>query len=68
MREKDPKTQHEPFFNKLQLAQAEGQGILTIFRTMKEEGCPEPVFELEPESVICILLANLRSRRIKENQ
>jgi ATP-dependent DNA helicase RecG len=46
------------FFNKLQLAQAEGQGIPTIFRTMKEEGCPEPVFELEAESVVCVLPAN----------
>lgn len=48
------------FFNKMQLAQAEGQGIPTIFRTMKEEGCPAPVFEIEPERVICILPANPR--------
>ena len=48
------------FFNKLQLAQAEGQGIPTIFRTMKEEGCPEPIFEFEPENVICTLPANPR--------
>lgn len=46
------------FFNKLQLAQAEGQGIPTIFRTMKEEGCPVPVFEIGTESVTCILYAN----------
>jgi ATP-dependent DNA helicase RecG len=46
------------FFNKLNLAQAEGQGIPTIFKTMKDEGCPEPVFEIGPESVTCILYAN----------
>ncbi|MGL6226310.1 MAG: ATP-binding protein [Thermoguttaceae bacterium] len=43
------------FFNKLQLAQSEGQGIPTIIRTMREEGCPQPIFELESEKVICIL-------------
>lgn len=41
------------FFNKLQLSQAEGQGIPTMFRTMKENGNPAPVFEFEPENVIC---------------
>ena len=56
------------FFNKLQLAQAEGQGIPTIFRTMKEEGCPEPVFELESESVVCILPANPGYQRIGDKQ
>ena len=30
------------FFNRLQFAQAEGQGIPTILRTMREEGCPPP--------------------------
>jgi predicted HTH transcriptional regulator len=56
-----PKWRNQSFaylFNKLQLAQSEGQGIPTIFRTMKEEGCPEPIFELETESVTCILPAN----------
>lgn len=48
------------FFNKLQLAQAEGQGIPTILRSMKEEGCPEPQFEIGEESVTCILSANPR--------
>jgi predicted HTH transcriptional regulator len=58
-----PKWRNQSFaylFNKLQLAQSEGQGIPTIFRTMKEEGCPAPVFELGPESVTCILPANPR--------
>lgn len=45
-------------FNKMQLSQSEGQGIPTIFRTMKEEGCPSPIFELGAESVTCILPAN----------
>ena len=49
------------FFNKLQLAQAEGQGIPTILRTMKEEGCPQPVFEFAPDYVICTLRAHPRS-------
>jgi predicted HTH transcriptional regulator len=47
-------------FNRLQLAQSDGQGIPTIFRTMREEGCPEPIFEIEPDSVTCILRANPR--------
>ena len=45
-------------FNKLHLAQSEGQGIPTIFRTMREEGCPKPIFEIEQESLTCILPAN----------
>jgi ATP-dependent DNA helicase RecG len=49
------------FFSKLQLAQAEGQGIPTIIRTMRGEGCPDPRFELEPERVITILPANPRT-------
>ena len=46
------------FFNKLQLAQAEGQGIPTIIRTMREEDCPEPIFETGSESFTCILHTN----------
>lgn len=46
------------FFNKLQLAQAEGQGIPTIIRTMKDEGCPNPVFDIDIESLTCVLYAN----------
>lgn len=53
------------FFNKLQLAQAEGQGIPTIIRTMKEEGCPDPKFEINPESLTCILPAHPRHALIK---
>lgn len=56
------------FFNKLQLAQAEGQGIATIFRTMKEEGCPTPSFELSLDSVLCNLPAHPRHALVRELQ
>jgi ATP-dependent DNA helicase RecG len=45
-------------FNKLQLAQAEGQGIPTIFRTMAQSGSPEPRFELGEVAVTCVLPAH----------
>lgn len=54
------------FFNKLQLAQGEGQGIPTIIRTMEEEGCPKPVFEIGEESVLCILPAHPRFELMRE--
>ena len=66
-----PKWRNQSFaylFNKLQLAQSEGQGIPTIIRTMKEEGCPEPIFEIEPESLTCILPAHSRHQIIRESQ
>lgn len=66
-----PKWRNQSFaylFNKLQLAQSEGQGIPTIIRTMKEEGCPEPIFEIEPESLTCILPAHPRHQIIRETQ
>ena len=47
------------FFNKFQLAQAEGQGIPTIIRTMREEECPAPVFETGEEGFTCILPAHV---------
>jgi predicted HTH transcriptional regulator len=56
-----PKWRNQSFaylFKKLKLAQAEGQGISTIIRTMREEGCPDPVFEIEEENVTCILSAH----------
>jgi predicted HTH transcriptional regulator len=55
-----PKWRNQSFaylFAKLKLAQSEGQGIPTIIRTMREEGCPDPIFEIEEESVTCILPA-----------
>lgn len=66
-----PKWRNQSFayiFNKLQLAQSEGQGIPTIIRTMKEEGCPDPIFEIGSDSVTCILPAHPRHRIIRETQ
>lgn len=66
-----PKWRNQSFaylFNKLQLAQSEGQGIPTIIRVMKEEGCPAPIFEIEEESVTCTLPAHPRHRTIRELQ
>ncbi|GAP71503.1 hypothetical protein SAMD00024442_13_31 [Candidatus Symbiothrix dinenymphae] len=66
-----PKWKNQSFaylFNKLQLAQSEGQGIPTIIRTMKEEGCPDPIFEIGLDSLTCILPAHPRHRIIREMQ
>jgi predicted HTH transcriptional regulator len=63
-----PKWRNQSFaylFNKLQLTQSEGQGIPTIIRTMREEGCPDPVFEIGTDSVTCILPAHPRHVVIK---
>ncbi|HEX4965054.1 MAG TPA: ATP-binding protein [Thermoanaerobaculia bacterium] len=46
------------------LAQAEGQGIQTIRRTMKAAGCPPPRFEATEVSVTCILRAHPRARMV----
>ncbi len=54
------------FFNRLQLAQAEGQGIPTILRTMREEGCPPPGFAITPASVICVLPAHPRHAMLRD--
>lgn len=54
------------FFNRLQLAQAEGQGIPTILRTMREEGCPPPIFSLEEARVVCTLPAHPRHSLLRE--
>lgn len=56
------------FLNRLQLAQAEGQGIPTILRTMREEGCPPPSFQADEVSVQCLLPAHPRHALIKEQQ
>jgi len=53
------------FFNKLQLAQAEGQGIPTIIRTMQQLGSPAPQFELEEAAVTCILPAHPRHETMR---
>jgi len=64
-----PKWRNQTFaylFNKLHLSQSEGQGIPTIFRTMKDEGCPPPCFEIEEDSVTCILPAHPRHALMRE--
>lgn len=48
------------FLSRLQLAQAEGQGIQTIRSTMKAAGCPPPIFDATEVSVTCILRAHPR--------
>lgn len=48
------------FFNRLQLAQAEGQGIPTILRTMRDEGCPPPTFDVVGDRLVCTLPAHPR--------
>lgn len=48
------------FLSRLQLAQAEGQGIQTIRSTMLAVGCPPPIFEATEVSVSCILPAHPR--------
>ena len=53
-------------FSKLHLSQSEGQGIPTIFRLMKEEGCPPPRFEIEEDSVTCILPAHPRHALMRD--
>ncbi len=53
------------FFNKLQLAQAEGQGIPTILRTMKQLGSPAPQFDLDEEALTCILPAHPRHEMMR---
>jgi predicted HTH transcriptional regulator len=51
------------FLNRLQFAQAEGQGIPTVLRTMRQEGCPPPVFETNDARVVCTLPAHPRHTR-----
>jgi predicted HTH transcriptional regulator/cold shock CspA family protein len=56
------------FLNRLQLAQAEGQGIPTIIRSMREEGCPPPRFEVNETRVVCILPAHPRHALAREHR
>jgi ATP-dependent DNA helicase RecG len=48
------------FLSRLQLAQAEGQGIQTIRSSMKAAGCPPPVFAATEVSVTYVLRAHPR--------
>lgn len=52
------------FLSRLQLAQAEGQGIETIRSTMKAIGSPPPRFEATEVSVLCVLRAHPRFRAL----
>lgn len=56
------------FLNRLQLAQAEGQGIPTILRSMREEGCPPPQFEVNEARVVCLLPAHPRHSLAREHR
>ncbi len=64
-----PKWRNQTFaylFNKLHLSQSEGQGIPTIIRAMRDEGCPPPRFEIEDDSVTCVLPAHPRHALMRE--
>ncbi len=54
------------FLSRLQLAQAEGQGIQTIRSTMKAAGCPPPLFDATAVSVKCVLRAHPRFEEPKK--
>jgi ATP-dependent DNA helicase RecG len=49
------------FLARLQLAQAEGQGIQAIRNAMRAAGCPPPEFNATEASVACILRAHPRA-------
>jgi hypothetical protein len=54
------------FFSRLQLAQAEGQGIPTILRAMRAEGNPPPLFEADQVRVVCTLPAHPRHSALQD--
>lgn len=54
------------FFNRLQIAQAEGQGIPTIIRVMREEGNPPPTLDAYDDRVVCVLPAHPRHALLQE--
>jgi predicted HTH transcriptional regulator len=56
------------FLSRLQLAQAEGQGIPTILRSMREEGCPPPQFLVNEVRVVCVLPAHPRHALAREHR
>ena len=53
------------FFNRLGLAEAEGQGLRTIRETLRHEGCPPPRFEANEVRVVCTLRAHPRALSTK---
>lgn len=46
---------------RLQLAQAEGQGIRTIRNTMRAAGCPPPIFKATEAYLTCVVRAHPRT-------
>jgi predicted HTH transcriptional regulator len=56
------------FLNRLQLAQGEGQGIPTILRSMRDEGCPPPSFDANDTRVTCQLPAHPRHRLARRHR
>lgn len=54
------------YFNRLHLAQSEGQGIPTILRAMRSGGSPDPRFILGERSVTCVLPAHPRHAVMRE--
>lgn len=53
-------------FHKLNLAQHQGSGIEKIITSMKDEGCPSPIFQVDDDNVTCILPAHPRHRIMKQ--
>jgi len=53
-------------FHKLNLAQHQGSGIEKIITSMRDEGCPNPLFEVDEASVTCILPAHPRHRIMRQ--
>jgi predicted HTH transcriptional regulator len=53
-------------FHMLNLAQHQGSGIEKIISSMQEEGCPKPIFEVDDDSIRCILPAHPRHRIMKQ--
>lgn len=49
------------FFNRLELAEAEGQGLRTIRQTMLAAGCPPPRYDATEVRVVCTLPAHPRA-------
>jgi len=54
------------FFSRLQLAQAEGQGVPTILRSMREDGNPPPVFDADQVRVVVTLPAHPRHAILRD--
>ena len=54
------------FFVRLQLGQGEGQGIPTILRVMRDEGCPPPRLTADDNFVQCVLPAHPRHALLRD--